>query len=644
MIARPPRRTRPSPAPWAALLLWLLSVPAFALGLGQIQVKSKPGQPLLAEIPIVSSEPSELEGLQARLAPPETFARVGLQPPQGIVSDLEFTPAVDERGRPVIRVTSRQPVQQAELSFLLEVDWGQGRLVREYSALVDTPRSVSAPLPPPLQAPVATPPAVIERPAAPVAQVPPAAVPAPVPAPTPAPAPDLAPPPAPVAAAPAPLPPPAAEPVAPAMPAPPPAPARVAAAAQAEYGPVRRGETLAQIASGLPGSAGYSLDQTMVALLRANPDAFIGEDVNRLRQGAVLRIPPADALASTSAAEAAVIVRDQVANWRQARSAAQVQAEAAPAAAPVRAGTRAASPAAPARVADARLEIAPPRADAARRAGTQSGASAGGEGEMLRQELLQTKETLAARDAEVQELKAKVAELEQLQKQQQTLISMKDDALAGAQQRLAQTQATPPATAATTAAPPPPATAAQPVFAWWWLVPAVLVLAAVGWWLARRRRASAPVADGARISDAFADADAEATHPDPAPPTPGASAAAPAVEAPPPAAKASPAAVVAPAWAARSKPAAVATAPVAAPAVGATPTWMAGATPDAHANNGEAIAPLNQAPGGRDRIELARAYVNLGDRATARSLLQEVIAGGDAKAREEAARLLQSLG
>ena len=56
------------------------------------------------------------------------------------------------------------------------------------------------------------------------------------------------------------------------------------------------------------------------------------------------------------------------------------------------------------------------------------------------------------------------------------------------------------------------------------------------------------------------------------------------------------------------------------------------------------IAPLNQAPGGRERIELARAYADLGDRATARSLLQEVIEGGDAQARDEAAGVLQSLG
>ena len=125
-------------------LVVYLRLVAFALGLGQIVVKSRPGQPLLAEIPIISSDPEELQGLQAQLASPETFARVGLAPPTGLVADLDFSFDQDATGHPLIRVTTQQPVQQPELVFLLEVDWGSGRLVREYSALVDTPQSVAA--------------------------------------------------------------------------------------------------------------------------------------------------------------------------------------------------------------------------------------------------------------------------------------------------------------------------------------------------------------------------------------------------------------------------------------------------------------------------------------------------------------------
>src|SRR5690606_33471866 len=88
--------------------------------------------------------------------------------------------------------------------------------------------------------------------------------------------------------------------------------------------------------------------------------------------------------------------------------------------------------------ADARLEIVPAVAGGASGTGTQTGTAAGGEGDMLQQqELVQTRETLAARDAEVEELKTRLAELEQLQQQQAQLIQMKDSELAAAQQRLA---------------------------------------------------------------------------------------------------------------------------------------------------------------------------------------------------------------
>ncbi|HEY1071040.1 MAG TPA: hypothetical protein VGE33_10995, partial [Thermomonas sp.] len=147
-----------------AAALLLAAGNAWALGLGQIQVKSKRNQPLLAEIPIVSTTPGELAALRARLASPDTFRRVGLAPPTGIASDLQFSLGSDSKGRPVIRVTTLRPVEQAELNFLIEVDWGAGRLVREYSALVDAPNTAGAVLPPDVQAPQTPAPAVVQRP------------------------------------------------------------------------------------------------------------------------------------------------------------------------------------------------------------------------------------------------------------------------------------------------------------------------------------------------------------------------------------------------------------------------------------------------------------------------------------------------
>ena len=130
-----------------AAALLLAAGNAWALGLGQIEVKSRRNQPLLAEIPIISTTPGELEALQARLASPETFRRVGLAPPSGVAANLKFSLGNDARGRPVIRVTTIQPVDQAVLNFLIEVDWGQGRLVREYSALVDAPNTAPIKIP-----------------------------------------------------------------------------------------------------------------------------------------------------------------------------------------------------------------------------------------------------------------------------------------------------------------------------------------------------------------------------------------------------------------------------------------------------------------------------------------------------------------
>ena len=480
-----------------AIALAIAAGPAAALGLGQLQVKSRPGQPLVAEIPIVSSDPAELEGLQVQLASPDTFSRVGLEPPQGVVSSLRFEPALDAAGRPVIRVTSAVPVETPLLTFLLQVDWSQGRLVREYSALLDTPDTVAATVQPSIEAPVVAPSNAIVRP--------PPIVPIAIETPHP-----IAPPPpsaqavaaaAPVARAPAPEPTPEPSPVAEAAPAP------AASSAPHQFGPVRAGQTLGEIAASMDTGRHQSPAQIMLALLRANPDAFIGGNVNRLKQGAVLTLPAADAIAAVDRSEAAALLHQQISQWRAAQPVRpQSQAVATTTAPDASREAPKAQPAAKAtRTVGARLEIAPPSAGSRQRAGTQSGIEAGGEGEMLRQQLQETKETLAARDAEVNELKARVTELEKLQQQQQQLITMKDSALAAAQQTLAKsnaataapapvaskTAATPAPVASTQAATPAPPQTQGGGF-WLWGGLALLAAATVGWLLTRKRhRASA---------------------------------------------------------------------------------------------------------------------------------------------------------
>lgn len=608
---------------FAGLLLSVLAWPAFALGLGQVEVRSRAGEPLLAEIPIISSDPSELEHLQARLASPDTFRRIGLDPPSGLVSDLRFTIALDARGRPVVRITTEQPVQQPVLNFLVEVEWGQGRLVREYSALVDAPDTVAAPAQPPIQAPQPAPSNLIERPAV-------AAGPAPAAdaagtddaaqeaAGVAAEEPVAAPEPAPVQPAPA----------APRAPA-----ARPVAAPGGEYGPVQRGQTLSEIAASLAAGSGHSLNQVMLALLRSNPEAFIGGNINLLRQGAVLRIPPGEAWSETSVAEANAIVREHVARWREMRRpvpqpeavAGDPAGTAGADAAPTRSGG--ASPAAPG-AADARLEIVPAMADGASGTGTQTGTAAGGEGDMLQQqELVQTRETLAAREAELEELKSRLAELEQLQQQQAQLIEMKDSELAAAQQRLAEHNA---------------AGADGGGLPWLWIGLALVAAALLAAWLLARRP-SRPSGRGSVPGFASAAGrgrpGAPAAQRTPAPvPVPDA-APVPAEPVPAEPGPAEPGLADAPA------PLRSAATWTAAPpaATGASPTWHAGGDVRVEPRSGAELPPLDAGPAGRDRIELARAYLDLGDTDTARSLLQEVADFGDPGPRDEALQLLREL-
>lgn len=638
-------------------LLALASSSAMALGLGDIRVLSRPGQPLLAEIAVITADPSELENLRVGLASPVTFERVGLQRPTGLVGELQFELTRNAQGRAVVRVTSQAPVETASLSFLVEADWGQGRLVREYSALVDAPSSALAVAEPEIVAPagalsntiVRDEPPRVAGPSVPAAASQPTATPAAA----------------------------AVSGSAAAQPAP--------AQVQAAEGTVtvQAGQTLSQIAGGVARGQQVSRDRAMIALLRANPEAFIRGNVNLLRQGAVLRVPDAAALASVDAEEAAAMVREHTAQWRQSRTlpqpAAVAQAASAAPATPPKAaaGTR-----------DARLEIAPAAAASAAAAGTTTGTGDGNEGDMLANEQLrQAREDVATRDAEIEELKQRVAELETLTQQQQALVALENTELAAAQQRLAQ-ESTP----------------RDPGSPWYWLGVPVLLLAAAGGWLMRRRKPSplpplaAQDADGSalqasvaggggldtvterepwqRLEPGFGEAAGSPSEPSQtdAVPAPEALPAwlqtgvaqphfeieaghEPAVSQPDPspasgqAAPAQDAADPVPAYAREAEqqpqfrgvfdyPAAadVDGLPGQAEPADAQPLDADAAPPARHDDDTD--APRSA---GQDRLELAIAYLDLGDAQTARTLLQEVAEAGQPHLREQARELLARL-
>src|SRR3989454_5780743 len=313
-----------------AAAFWLASPMVHAAGLGQLSVISPLGQPLNAEIEIVSLQPGEEEGLVARLAAPDAFRAAG----------IDFNPAlatarfaIERRGgRPLLRVRTTQPVNDPFLEILVELQWTTGRLVREYTVLLD---------PPEYRGPQAIA-------AAPAARATPAAAPEPkpaeAPAAQPAPEPARAPAPAPVEARPLPsVPAPAAEPA--------PAPAAEAqvekpAAAEAEKPAaepvgepaaaeegkvaVKKGDTLSEIArQNLP--RGANLNQMLIAIYRANEDAFIRKNVNLLRAGRILDIPGAEAVSAIDPEEAKRLVQahmDDFAVYRSRLAAASTAVEA----------------------------------------------------------------------------------------------------------------------------------------------------------------------------------------------------------------------------------------------------------------------------------------------------------------------------
>ncbi len=396
-----------------AIVLALGGVNAFALGLGTIQVRSGLNQPLNAEIPIIQSNPGEAEGLIVQLASAEDFERVGLTR-SGLAVPLEFTLGKNARGEAVIQVTTREAVREPYIGFLIEANWPKGRLLREYTLLLDPPTMAPA-----IKGTSSAAVAIAARePERAMAQPLPEAKPAAAPAARPAPA---------IAAAP-----PAARPV-----ARPTAPARTAI--DGEYGPVAAGETLTEIARATRVDESISVNQMMVALLRNNPDAFYKDNINALKRGAVLRVPSAEEIAATgSARDAAIAVRSQIDEWRG------ISSSAAPARV-VSTGTSSSDTAAPSRstpaVADERLALVPPRAgDGGEGAGDRRGGS-GSSDAAAKAELNRLKESLSSREQESSDLKSRLQDLEDLKAKNDRLIALQNSELAELRNKLKDLQA-----------------------------------------------------------------------------------------------------------------------------------------------------------------------------------------------------------
>ncbi len=145
-------------ARWGITPLLAAPVGAWALGLGNIELKSALNQPFQAQIEVVSATPDELQGLKVALAPSEMFERYGLDRP-AFLQNLEFRVVSDRSGRGIVQVTSAQSIAEPFVTLLVEATWPRGRVLREYTVLLDPPVLLPAPATPQAVQPAETRPA-----------------------------------------------------------------------------------------------------------------------------------------------------------------------------------------------------------------------------------------------------------------------------------------------------------------------------------------------------------------------------------------------------------------------------------------------------------------------------------------------------
>lgn len=268
------------------LFVFILPVTAHAAGLGKLTINSALGQPFNAEIDLVTVNAEDLTSLRANIAAPEAYAQAGLQYAPFFAT---FSVSLEQRtsGEPYIRLTSPQSVNEPFLNLLVELNWAAGRLLREYTVLLD-PVDTRRPEP---VAPVVH--ALPEAPVVTESQQPTVAQ-------TTQAAPQAAP---------------QAEQVAqPAQPR----QAPVTQYAGTTYGPVLQGDTLSSIANQVRPD-GVNVNQMLVALFRANREAFIANNMNLLKTGVVLTIPDIDELSTITRQQADAEVKLQVSDWQQYR-------------------------------------------------------------------------------------------------------------------------------------------------------------------------------------------------------------------------------------------------------------------------------------------------------------------------------------
>lgn len=279
----------PKPVSKACLLLVAFLFPALAhaASLGRLTVNSTLGQPFDAEINLIAVEKEEKGFLTVRLAPQAMFRQVDVDYAP-LLSTFKASIENHSNGNPYIRIFSPQPVSEPLLNILIELSGLSARVLREYTVVLAPPEIDAHPPIIPvsqihLPASVKAESAAAERSGLPLKS----------------PligentlAPEFAP----------------------------------VGKAHVVYGPVKHGDTLTGIVKNIVPPSGVSFNQMLVAVHRANRDAFFGSNMHQLKAGPILRIPDNSEIGAVTAEEADKEVKDQTSDWNRQRASGVIEA------------------------------------------------------------------------------------------------------------------------------------------------------------------------------------------------------------------------------------------------------------------------------------------------------------------------------
>ena len=366
-----------------------------ALSLGEIQSNSSLNQPFRGQINLLSTSVADARNLRIRIASPDVFNRVGIDRP-AFLNGIRFKTTV-RNGRPIILVSSNQPIHEPFLNFLLEVSWPNGQLLKEYTVLLDPPvlmrpdtaiasNAAGVRAEPRSQGRI-TRPAVQRQQPRRATQQPRRVVHA----------------------------------VAPARRVAPQQQRRVASVQRrASSYRVRRGDTLTKIAGKL-GYRGIRSEQMMVALFEKNRRAFTRNNMNNLKAGVVLSRPSLQEARVVTSKQAKSQIIAQARDWKKARATALAKSNS-------KKGIKVAS--------NDQARITVSGNNSSVNSNAQSGAGGNAQSADLRKQLTMINESLTTKKKENEELKSRVSELESLLRKKNRLITLKSEQLTVLQERM----------------------------------------------------------------------------------------------------------------------------------------------------------------------------------------------------------------